>query len=298
MLIERTWLAGLVLFLSGSAFAQDKPSKPNPRAKTKAKPIRVLYVEDVPRWEYRYIKNGLLRIDENIQLRSWLCDASGDFHQEHSKTMAPLKALPRTAKELAQYDVILIGDVPRKALGKTAKAQAAWCKAVVEFVSQGGGVAFLAGAKAMPEVYRGLFDQMLLPVILEPPASKKKDGEKPASAFRHAPFRPTPVVQEKKKIHPILRFKETDEESLAVWSKIPGLHSYLPVRKLKLGARAILQRPGDKKDGSRVIAAVGKWGKGRTFFIASEDTWLWRKPHGEYYQDTFWRNVVYHLAHR
>jgi hypothetical protein len=36
------------------------------------------------------------------------------------------------------------------------------------------------------------------------------------------------------------------------------------------GARVILERPADKKDGRRVIAAVGEWGKGRTFFIATD----------------------------
>ena len=295
MSIERTWAAGLALLVSCSALAQENPARRVARAKF-AKPIRVLYVEDVPRWEYRYVKNGLKRVDENIVMQSWLCDASGDFPQEHSDSLPSLKALPRTAEELARYDVILIGDVPRKELGKSAKEQAAWCKAVVEFVRQGGGVAFIAGEKAMPDVYRGLFDQ-LLPVILEPPAPKKA-GDERASAFRHSLFRPTPVVPNKNRIHPILRLKGTDEESLAVWRGLPALRNYLPVRKLKPGARAILQRPGDEKDGPRVIAAVGEWGRGRTFFIATEDTWLWRKAVGEYYQDTFWRNVVYHLARR
>ncbi len=77
MSIERTCAGGLALLVSCSAFAQEKPARRVARAKAIAKPIRVLYVEDVPRWEYRYIKNGLLRIDKNIQLRSWLCDASG-----------------------------------------------------------------------------------------------------------------------------------------------------------------------------------------------------------------------------
>lgn len=47
-----------------------------------------------------------------------------------------------------------------------------------------------------------------------------------------------------------------------------------------------------------MITAVGEWGKGRTFFIATDETWLWRRSFSEHYQDTFWCNVVHHLARR
>ncbi len=57
------------------------------------------------------------------------------------------------------------------------------------------------------------------------------------------------------------------------------------MRKLKTGARSILVHPSEKNEFEpRVIAAVDTWGKGRTFFIASDETWLWRKPFGQYYQ--------------
>ncbi len=48
--------------------------------------------------------------------------------------------------------------------------------------------------------------------------------------------------------------------------------------------------------GKRVIAATSYYPRGHTFFIATDETWRWRNPYGEKYQDSFWRNVVRHLA--
>ena len=86
-------VAGLALLLVTTAVAQDR--------------VRVLYVEGSPSWDYRFIKNGLKRSKE-FDLQVFLLSADKEFVQEHSDGLAPLRSLPRTGREFARYDLLLV----------------------------------------------------------------------------------------------------------------------------------------------------------------------------------------------
>jgi hypothetical protein len=59
----------------------------------------------------------------------------------------------------------------------------------------------------------------------------------------------------------------------------------------------LLRHPTDGNTyGKRPLAAVGPVPRGNTFFLATDETWRWRDTYAELYMDTFWRNVVRHLA--
>ena len=255
--------------------------------------IRVLYLEDLPRWEYRYVKNGLLRVDESIIVQSYLFDASGDFHQEHSRELLPLADIPRTREDLFRYHVILIGDIGPEQLGTTEDQRNRWMKQLVDFVEFGGGVGFIYGDGYMPEAYRGTVFQDLFPVVLE----NLNDLETALLRInRIDSFRP--VLDSPSAPHDIALLDRNIPGNARVWEKeLEGLVVYYPVQQPKAGARVVLRHPSDEnRFGKRAIAVAGMYPRGRTFFMATDETWRWRKPHGEYYQDTFWRNVVRHLA--
>ena len=255
--------------------------------------IRVLYLEEVPRWEYRYVKNALKRVDESIVMQAFLFDASGDFIQEHSEGLLPLRSLPRTRDELFNYHVILIGDVNPSSLGDTDERREEWIKLLQEFVEFGGGVGFMFGEDYMPESYRGSLIQDMLPVVLE----NISDYETARGRIdRVESFRP--ILQNPTAPHDIALMDPDIEHNATLWKDdLSGLRIYYPAQQPKAGAEVILRHPSDSnKFGKRVIAATGQFPRGRTFFIATDETWMWRKPFGEYYQDTFWRNVVRHLA--
>ncbi len=255
--------------------------------------IRVLYLEDVPRWEYRYVKNGLLRVDESIIVQSYLFDASGDFHQEHSKELPPLTDIPRSEQELFQYHVVLMGDIGPEQLGTTEEQRNRWMKLLVKFVEFGGGVGFIYGEGFMPEAYRGTELQQLLPVVLENMADLDAAMGRitRVDAFR-------PLLENPGAPHDIALLNRNVGSNEQLWRHdLPGLRVYYPVQQPKAGTQVILRHPTDSnRFGKRVIAAAGLYPRGRTFFMATDETWLWRKPFGEYYQDTFWRNVVRYLA--
>lgn len=252
--------------------------------------IRVLYVEDRPRWEYRYLKNALKRVDKSIEVQCWLFDASRSFLQEASEGLPSLSALPATREELMKYHVVLLGDVPPSRLGPTEEARAKWLEGLKDFVERGGGLGVIAGNLAMPESYRETTLEDLLPVVIgdlaeeELPASRG-DAFVPALESPHAP-------------HPIVKLHEEDATNRRLWTDgLEGMTWYYPVLRAKAGASVLLRHPVDEnKYGRRIVLATAPYPKGSVMFIAVDETWRWRKFYGEKYQDKFWRNIVRALA--
>lgn len=253
--------------------------------------IKVLYLEDLPRWEYRYVKNGLIRGDPSIQTQVYLFDASRSFPQETTEGVQPLQTLPRSREEIFAYNVILIGDVPPERLGTTEEAVNAWLQQLVEFVEFGGGVGFLYAEQAMPERYRGTPLEDLLPIVLEDQLELQR-----IVIDREAGF--VPQLENPDRPHEITRLMREPDQNKALWhDKLQPLVVYYPVQKAKAGADVLLRHDRESnRYGKRVIAASAFYPRGRTFFFGSDETWRWRNPWGEKFQDTFWRNTVRYLA--
>ncbi len=255
--------------------------------------IRVLYLEDLPRWEYRYVHNALQRVDPSIQMQAVLFDASPKFVQEHSDGLPPLKDLPRTEKELSQYHVVLIGDLAPERIAPTEEGVRSWLEMLVRFCEQGGGAGFLYGQNAMPERYRNTPLQDLLPVVLEDPVWLANPRNQPAT---DQPYRCT--LENPLQPHEILMLQRDPAMNRRLWEEgLPGFRIHYPVLRAKPGASVLLRHPtAFNRYGKRPVAVVSPHPRGNTFFIATDETWIWRYPYGELYQDAFWRNVVRHLA--
>ena len=99
--------------------------------------------------------------------------------------------------------------------------------------------------------------------------------------------------------HPVARLLDDRELNRDLWKRgFPDLMSYYPVRGPAEGAEVILQRVDDDEadPDKQVIAAMGSHGRGRTFFLATDETWRLRNPYGEVHYDTFWKNVLLALG--
>ena len=253
--------------------------------------IRVLYLDDRPRWEYRYVKNGLKRVDPSIVMQAVMFDASPRFEQEHSKDLPPLRDLPRTEKELFAYHVIVFGDVPPERIAPTEERRRQWLEMLVRFVEFGGGVAFLFGDQAMPERYRNTPVQDLLPVVLEERGWMQTNQPRRDVSFH-------PLLDNPTQPHDIVLLQRDPAFNRRLWEEgLPGFYVYHPVQRAKPGATVLLRHPSDGNAyGKRPIAVTGPVPRGNTFFLATDETWRWRDPYAETYMDTFWRNVVRWLA--
>ena len=67
--------------------------------------IRVLYVENMPRWEYRYLKNALVR-DETVVANTWLYSCRFHISSRKSKC-TEIHGFP-SKEELKEYHCILL----------------------------------------------------------------------------------------------------------------------------------------------------------------------------------------------
>ncbi|MBC8109131.1 MAG: VWA domain-containing protein, partial [Anaerolineae bacterium] len=117
--------------------------------------IAVLYVEGYPRWEYRYLKNEMIR-DRTVDIACWLTSADPTFKQEGD---IPITRFPENMDEMLAYDVVVFGDVDPDYFSD------AQLQLVADFVSKkSGGFGLVAGPQSAPQRYRGTPIETILPV--------------------------------------------------------------------------------------------------------------------------------------
>jgi len=256
--------------------------------------ISVLYVDGYPRWDYRYLKNSLLR-DKTVKLSCLLTSADPDFRQEGSddanrsqyQNSWRITAFPDTMDRLLDYDAVIIGDVdPRQFTD-------AQLQLIADFVSKkGGGVAMVAGPRWSPQGYRNTPIESLLPVII----THTEADDDTASITEGFHLQLTRAAAN----YPIFRFfpEWADDEEL-VKNHLQALFWYCRGIMVKPGVGITLaEHPTDLgPDGRKApILVIGTYGTGRTIFSAIDDSWRWRFYTGESIFNTYWVQQLRYLA--
>jgi len=243
--------------------------------------LRVLYVEGYPRYEYRYLVNALLR-EPTIRLSCLLLSADEDFAQEGTD---PIRRFPETAEELADFDVIVLGDVDPHAHW----ASPAQLQLLAEHIAQGGGFAVIAGERHVPREFRGTALEALLPVKL---ARANLLAEQTSSTGGYSP-RMTPAGSDST----LLRWRPVAEENAALFHGLPALYWCAPTVGCRPGAEVLLEHPtAHAGDDPLPMLVVGRFGAGHTLFQATDDTWRWRRHRGELLHDSYWVRALRSLA--
>ncbi len=260
--------------------------------------IKVLYVEGYPRWEYRYLKNGLIR-DRNMEARCFLLSADPDFPQESSPGIPPLTHVPGTREELAEYDVVIIGDVDPQdpQMGDER------LKLIREFVEEGGGLLMIAGEQSAPAKYAGTPVEAVLPVAVEPSDDVFGEGGTRRRVL-DTPFRPKLTIDGRK--HPIMQLENVAERNLELWEArgdyaqgLPGFYWYYKVKSKKPTAEVLAEHPTDTMGGQdkpAPIIALILSGAGTSLFAAVDETWRWRAGVGDFYFYRFWGQALRFLS--
>ena len=257
--------------------------------------VRVLYVEGYPRFEYRYLKNALLR-EPTVISSVLLLSADEGFAQEGTQ---PIQRFPQTEEELFQYDVVIFGDLdPRPDAGGNYVGwlSARQAQLLVDFVGQrGGGFIYLAGPRHGPHAFRGTPLEKLLPVMIDPQylglpgeyrIDSAEDGSNAAQGFQ---LQLTPEGR----VCPVFRFEERPDENLAIVEALPIMHWYAPTLGPKPAAEVLAQHPVERTlSGPMPLVVTGRYGAGRIYFHGTDDTWLWRRETGEAFYDTYWLQAI------
>ena len=255
--------------------------------------IRVLYIDGYPRWEYRYLKNLLLRADENLVMQVFLLSATVDFAQESSPGLESLTSVPISREELLEnYDVVILGDVSPSAISPDPAKCDEFMASLREFVQRGGGLLMQAGEYNNPRDFVDTPLQELVPVVLDSTGTIAFEGNAKES-FQ-------PVLEQPSTPHEIVRLHSNIETNRRLWEDEGGLRGqywFSPVVRSKPGTQTLLRHPtASNSYGRYPLLVTGYFPSGRTMFLGIDSTWMWRYHYGDRYHERFWRNAIRWLA--
>lgn len=244
--------------------------------------IRVLLVDSVPRYEYRYLKY-LLERDKTIELRSILQESDLEYSSEDATA---LDYFPVKKEDLYQYDVVILGDAD----------PAYFSKAVFENLDQfvrekGGGLVVVAGPRFSPHAYANTKLETLLPIEI----SKTNEATEYAPLING--FHPE-LTTEGEFSTSIFRFADNAEQSRTIWNNLPELYWYYAADGVKPGASVLATHPTQKgKNGQLIpIIATQRIGAGKVIFSATDDLWRWRDLVGDLYYSRYWVQSIRYLS--
>lgn len=244
--------------------------------------IAVLYCEGYPRWDYRYLKNELIR-DASVDVSCLLFSADPGFAQEGDK---PITRFPESMTEMLAYDVVLFGDVdPRQFTD-------AQLQLINEFVAKkGGGFGMVAGPRWAPWAFRSTPIEPVLPVSLGRPGGEP--SAQSGNGFR-------PVLTKDGENSTIFRFfekKAENERFLKEGLELIFWYSVGVTAKPGVG-EVYAEHPVDAgPDGRKApLLVLGRYGAGRTLFSGIDDSWRWRRYTGESIFSNYWIQQLRYLA--
>ncbi len=245
--------------------------------------LKVLVVESYPRWEYRYLRNALSR-DPGVEVSCLL------FHPGLSKVGGGnrdyISSFPEALDELAQYDVVFLGDVGIEN-GQLTSEQAALLKGLVE--QQASGLVFMPGMKGHELSLVGSPLDALLPVVLDESQSTGW-GSRTASHF---------ALTELGRRSLLTKLADTTDDNLLVWENLPGFQWHAPVTRAKAGADVLAVHQESSNEYGRIPLLVTRtFGTGKVLFMGTDGAWRWRRGVEDLYHYRFWGQVVRWMAYQ
>lgn len=243
--------------------------------------IRVLVVESLPRWEYRFLRNALSR-DPGVELSCLLfhpiLGPGGGNHY--------ISSFPSKPEDLAPYDVIFIGDV---GIGNNqlTKEQCTLIRGLVE--NQASGVVFLPGSRGNQFSLLDTDLADLMPVVLD---DTQRNGIRDPLA---APL--TLTSEGRSSLLTLLG--ENEEENPEIWRQLPGFHWHAPVIKAKAGAEVLAVHGNSRsKFGAAPLLVTKSAGNGKVLFMGIDSAWRWRRGVEDLYHYRFWGQVARWMSYQ
>ena len=265
--------------------------------------VKVLYVESFPRWEYRALKDFLIRAQDAFYSKCLLLEADHGFPQETTNApgvdLQPLEEFPRTREELFWYDIIIFGDVDPmsdKFSGNDPERARENMRLIKKFVSEGGGFAMIGGDRFSPRAFKDTPLDDILPIVVDPTEAASGNDE---LGFK---CKLTAMGVN----HPITRIDDDERDparNRRLWEnrdEPDGLaenYWFSRVKKAKPGAMVLAVHESERNlHGPYPVMVASTYGEGPVFFTALDDTWRWFQWQGPFTHHRFWGNVVRHLA--
>ena len=265
-------------FHSGELISDNNSSSFNILVKKEL--LQVLLVDTLPRWEYRYLRNALMR-DPGVEVHTLL------LHPQLGPGGGKgyISAFP-TKEELSKYDVIFIGDIGIAA-NELTKKDAELLEGVVK--QQGSGVVFMPG-------YQGK-ELSLLDTAIGDMYPVDLDKDRPGGYASGIESRME--LSGKGREHFLLMLADTPSMNSYVWRHLPGFFWNAAVKKERPGSTVLALHSGLKCESGRMpLIVTRQYGNGNVLFMGTDSAWRWRKGVEDKYHYRFWGQVVRWMAHK
>ncbi len=242
--------------------------------------LKVLIIDTLPRWEYRYLRNALMR-DPGVEVNTLLLHpriGAGGGKGYISK-------FP-TKEKLSSYDVIFLGDIGI-APNELTKEDVKLIEGVVKH--QGSGVVFMPG-------YQGKQISLLDTVIndMYPVELNKDKAEGYASGIESKM-----ELSGNGREHFLMMLADTPSMNSYVWRHLPGFFWNASVTKERPGSTILAVHSGLKCESGRMpLIVTREYGNGNVLFMGTDSAWRWRKGVEDKYHYRFWGQVVRWMAHK
>ncbi|HEV3006429.1 MAG TPA: hypothetical protein VGX78_18305, partial [Pirellulales bacterium] len=259
--------------------------------------LNVLYIEGLPRWDFRFLKNAIRR-DKGLAGRGPRTAAVGaaaavanaprlppDIVLEaevRRRPMAERQVLPRTVDELAEYHVVILGDV------SPTLVDSAFVEALAQAIRERGvGLIVEAGTESMPHRYDTSFLE-LLPVHFR----SRAPG---ISAQAYKPFKLE--ITGDGAIHESMRLFDDAGRNENVWAQMPAYYWCAAAERPSPAATVLAYNPSvEGRYGKLPLVAHHYAGEGKVLFIGTDSTWLWRQNVGDRFFYKFWGQAIHFVA--
>lgn len=243
------------------------------------RPLRVLYVDGYPRWEFRYLRWLLIR-EQSVQSSIMLLSADRDFAQEGN---TPITRLPRSPEEFAEFDVIILGDVPGTFFS------ASQLEMIRDHVAErGAGLLWIGGERWTPASFTGTAAVLadLLPIrgALSLPA-----------IGRPVTIEPTPLADRLGVLRLVSAGQVGWPRELADpsfrWSRLQWAQRILPTQ-LKPTAQPLAVTTEPIGGAQLPVVIHMRYGAGQTIYVATDEIWRWRYGRGDLLPEQFWVQMI------
>lgn len=228
-------------------------------------PLRVLLLDQGPRWDSRYL-SALFDRDRRVALDR--------RYRQVRLPRGDTELLPPTQDELDRYDVVVLGDLAASELPPEAQAR------LTSFVgNRGGFLILLAGPRAMPADYTlgGLAD--VLPVA---PALTVADPSTAIARSGHV-LRLTRAGEES----PVTAILDDPSLNRRLWPALAPLQWVADGLRAKVKAQVLVETAGGQP-----VVVVDRYGAGRVLYLGTDEGWRWRDRLGDRVHQTFWLQAL------
>lgn len=259
------------------------------------RPLRVAYFDGYPRWEFRYVKNLLLR-EKSITCATMLVAANRQYTQEGE---IQLDGLPRSPEDWAKFDVVVLGDLPASLFSREQLENLRDHVAI-----RGAGLLWIGGPGSTPGSWRDSAIADLLPFQMARSESQSQSGG--GAGGGGVSSYPEPVLMYPAPAAMRLRLLELGETPSDGWPRMLSdpTTGWSQLRYAQRIDASILKptaevlavaapaseadETGRTPESATPVVLSMRYGAGRVMYVATDEIWRWRFARGEALPERFW----------